>query len=341
MARSMRCDGPEVWHHVMNRGIARRTVFEDTRDVRFFLACLARAIRAGRLEVHAYCILTTHFHLLVRSTEHGLSRAMCRVTNDYVRWFNRSRRRDGPLFRGRFRSRPVRSLEYRFRLIQYIDANPVLAGLVETPGLYPHGSARWYARKRGPIWLHRRWIEDEVRESCGAPTYAPGDYRELFAPPIRPALARVIERRIESGSRAPDALDDLLGAAPARVLAWMRHKAFVADGTCIDLPVCDPDDVCELVSEEREGRSAWRLEGPQPSGGAWQLIGIALLRDLCGLAWAEIGARMSTSDQGAIRAYRRHGLVLETVTEYAEVIARLASTAIARCYGERRALSLS
>ncbi len=154
MARSPRCDGPGVWHHVMNRGIARRAVFEDSRDVRFFLSRLARAVRAGSIEVHSYCVMTTHFHLLVRSPDGNLSRAMCRVLDDYVRRFNRIRKRDGSLFRGRFRSRPVESLEYRRRLVHYIDANPVLAGLVATHALYPHGSAHWYAQDSGPIWLN-------------------------------------------------------------------------------------------------------------------------------------------------------------------------------------------
>jgi len=69
----------------MNRGIARRTVFENQRDVRFFLSRLARAVRAGWIEVHAYCVRTTHFHLLVQSQDPGLSRTMQRVLNDVRR----------------------------------------------------------------------------------------------------------------------------------------------------------------------------------------------------------------------------------------------------------------
>src|SRR5262249_61913289 len=109
-------------------------------------------------EVHAFCVLTTHFHLLVRSLTGELSRAMCEMQKEYSRWFNRTRRRDGPLFRGRFLSKPVESPEYREYLIRYIDFNPVSAGLAATPGLYPHGSARCYASPRGPAWLCRSWI---------------------------------------------------------------------------------------------------------------------------------------------------------------------------------------
>ena len=57
--------------------------------MRAFLARLARAARAGRIEVHAYCVLSTHFHLLVKSPRGELSAALQAVQNEYVRWFNR------------------------------------------------------------------------------------------------------------------------------------------------------------------------------------------------------------------------------------------------------------
>ncbi len=99
MPRRPREDEPGAWHHVMNRGIARRALYEDRRDVRCFLACLALAARAGLIEVHAWCVMTTHFHLLVRSPVGQLSDAMRRVQREYSRAFNR---RHGALARGRF-----------------------------------------------------------------------------------------------------------------------------------------------------------------------------------------------------------------------------------------------
>ena len=104
MARQPRHDDPGSWHHVMNRALARRSLFETSEDIRFFLACVARAVRRGQIEVHAWCILTTHFHMLVRSPKGELSAAMRRIQNRYVRHFNRKRRRDGTLVRGRYRS---------------------------------------------------------------------------------------------------------------------------------------------------------------------------------------------------------------------------------------------
>ncbi len=92
--------------------------------------------------------MTTHFHLLVRSPVGELAGAIGRATNKYVRAYNRSRRRDGPLVRGRFRSKVVDSEFYRRTLVRYIDDNPVAAGTQSTPWDYPWGSAAAYGHGR-------------------------------------------------------------------------------------------------------------------------------------------------------------------------------------------------
>ena len=79
MARRNRRDRPGSWHHVVNRGIAKRPLFEDKSDVRYFLSRLALEVRRGRLEIHAFCVLTTHFHLLVR-TDASLVKALKQST---------------------------------------------------------------------------------------------------------------------------------------------------------------------------------------------------------------------------------------------------------------------
>ena len=308
-------------------------MFEDARDVRFFLSRLARAVRAGSIEVHAYCVMSTHFHLLVRSRGEGLSLALARVLNDYVRWFNRGRKRDGSLFRGRFRSRPVDSLEYRRRLVSYIDGNSVLAGVVAAPALYPHGSARHYARGRGPLWLERSWIEQEVRAASGHADYDPTRYGAAFGSAVSPSLVRVIERRVESGARSPDPLDDLLGSAPERVLAWMRRKAALADGTRIGLPLCDALDVVQLVAEHRARRGEWPIRLSRSVSCGWRSLRVALLRDLCASSWAEIGASFGAGDQAALRAYRLHSRAIDALPEYAHTTARVSAEALRRCYG--------
>ena len=336
MARFARLDAPGVWHHVMNRGIAKRTLFETRRDIRRFLAGLARAVRARRLEVHAYCVLTTHFHLLVRSPGGQLSDALHDLQNGYSRWFNRSRRRDGPLFRGRFRSKPVDSADYRVELVRYIDENAVQAGLVETPAAYPYASAAHYARLDGPIWLARGWIEGLVRRRTRAPVYDPQRYAEAFGAPLAAGLRRLIERRIELQDAGIDPLGELLGAAPARVLAWMRWKAELADGTQIGIPVCDAQEVARVVAEERARRGGWALAGAGIAPDAWAVAEVGLLRELCGATLAEAGERTGCSANGAFRREARHRRALLEDELYAQRVSELAARALEGCHGVRR-----
>jgi REP element-mobilizing transposase RayT len=317
-----------TWHHVMNRGIARRTVFENAVDVRYFLSRLARVVRSGVLEVHAYCVLTTHFHLLVRSPTGKLSEAMRVVLNDYVRWFNRGRHRDGALFRGRFRSKPVESVRYRELLVRYIDFNPVGAGLVVTPGLYPHGSARWYLVARRPPWLERTWIESAVCEFTRSERYDPRQYPEYFGEALSPALHRVVMRRLEGRGQGVDPLDDLLDATPEAVLEWMRRKAQLADGTSIGLPMCDTEHASEMLQSQRERQGAWSIAVSRKSTDAWRLVKVALLRDLCAARWSEVAARVAMTPEGARECYRRHRIVMLHSQEYARAVAGLAQLAV-------------
>lgn len=75
-------DEPGSWHHVMNRGVARRTVFEHAADVRRFQMLLALEVRVRRIEVHAFAFLATHFHLLLRSVHGELSGCMRRIERE-------------------------------------------------------------------------------------------------------------------------------------------------------------------------------------------------------------------------------------------------------------------
>lgn len=325
MPRRIRRDYPGAWHHVMNRGIARRTVFEDRAGVRYWLANQARAVRLGDLEVHAFVIMTTHFHLLVRSPQGNLSATMQRLQNLFVRWFNRRARRDGPLFRGRFLSRPVESLRYRRLLVRYIDQNPVAAGMVEVPEQYPFGSARHYARNNGPAWLDRSWVEQDARVRTGHETYSRDAYAKAFGDPIGPSINDFVKARIEHPSAEPDPLKDLVGAAPDKVVRWMRRKARLADGTRPGLPCVPVEAALSACEKGAAERPAWRLPRGTVSVDPWPGLRVALMRDLAGLSWEQIARRLSISDSAARRRYAGHRHWIETESEYRETLAAVSA----------------
>ena len=332
MARRARQDEPGTWHHVMNRGIARRTLFEGAADVRFFLSQLARAVRRGEIEIHAFAVLTTHYHLLARSPAGALALAMQQAQTKYSRRFNRGRKRDGALVRGRHTSRVVDSIEYRRALVRYIDANPVEARLCSRPSEYPFGSARAYATGRGPPWLETSWIVAEVCGSEALDAYDPAAYASAFPLAGRGVGALVAAR---CGSPAlTDELDDLVGAAPERVRAWMVRKAKLADGTLPGLPMVDEQTVADLIGGLES--AAWVVRPSRRQRDGWQLARTALARDLCGASFGRIAQAARTSTAAACRDYHLHCRLLRADAEYAQRVAELAALALSAVHARLR-----
>jgi len=331
MTHPNRGDGPDTWHHVFNRGIAKRTMFERREDFRYFTLQLACSVRRGEIEVHAYALMGTHFHLLVRSPCGRLAVAMQRIQLAYSRRFNRTRRRDGSLVRGRFGSRPVGSLRYRRVLVAYIDANPERAQLVARSADYAYGSARHYARRCGPPWLERSWVESEVSHRFGKAEYDPRHYAECFGNERSRALAPLVDRRV-CVPAGEDPLDDLVLSAPGRVLAWMRRKAELADGTSPGLALLPIEAIDRVLpgqasarasDESREARRPLRRVDEE------RLVRIGLARELCGAGVAELGAREGLSTGSISRLCDAHRRRLRSDRGYGNRIDELARAALA------------
>jgi len=159
MSRQLRIEYPDAWYHVMNRGAARRVIF-DTDDLRYeFFKILEEAHTRYQIEIHAYCLMGNHYHLLLKTPNGNLSRAMCYINGLYSRKFNIAHRRDGPLFRGRYRAILIEDDRYRLNVSRYIHLNPVAAKMVVEPASYPWSSmAAYSASQAPPNWLYHHNI---------------------------------------------------------------------------------------------------------------------------------------------------------------------------------------
>ena len=154
MARPLRIQFPHAYYHVMNRGLARQPVFPDRADRAMFLALLADCHEVWGVRVIAYCLLGTHYHLLLQTPQANLSRVMRHLDGVYTQRYNRRHRRDGPLFRGRYKAIVVDAEGYLLAVARYIHQNPVAAGLVRSPEAYAWSSCRLYVDKgTPPAWL--------------------------------------------------------------------------------------------------------------------------------------------------------------------------------------------
>ena len=114
-------------HHVTNRGVDRQPIFRSPADRIVFLSILAAVCLDSGLCVHAFCLMTNHFHLLVEDPRGLLSHAMLRLETAYARYFRDSagRRGCGHVFGDRFFSRAFGSARSYRIVVDYILRNPL------------------------------------------------------------------------------------------------------------------------------------------------------------------------------------------------------------------------
>src|SRR5207244_7745998 len=104
MARRLRVQYPGAIYHLMNRGDRREPIFKDDQDRRCFLETLAEACRKTNWQVHAYCLMPNHFHLVLETPKPNLVAGMKWFLGTYTSRFNRRHKLVGHLFSGRYKS---------------------------------------------------------------------------------------------------------------------------------------------------------------------------------------------------------------------------------------------
>ncbi len=291
-------------------------LFADRRDYRYFLALLACAVRRGELVVQAYCLLGTHFHLLAASPQGCLSYPMMRIQNASERYRNRRSRLDGPLFRGRFGSRPVQSLRYWLTLLRYIARNASQAGLCEHPLEYPYGSAKHFLGAASPAWFDRKGVESRLALRDGEVPSA-GTFATLLGAPLSEGEVQLVMRRMKHRHVAEDALDELFRAPPAYLSRWMARKIAVAGGRSPWIPVAAPQAVLQAVRALERNRGAWAVHPGRKTQDAWALLAAGLLHSLACLTTDEAGALLGCHGATASRRIKLHGRLLRTDADYA------------------------
>lgn len=205
----------------MNRGARRLPIFGDDDDRTFFLDCVGGGVGRSMARVHAYVLMDNHYHLLVEAAADDLATTMKYVGENYTRRFNAKYGLDGPLFRGRYRSKPILDERQRTVVLRYIHRNPAEVGL----GLsHPWSSHAAYvaASAPRPQWL----IVDELLGTF-ATRAAYGRFIAMVDDD------RVLEDFIEAGTAVrvvtPDAVDWALGIDSAAELQLVRTSPLRAD----------------------------------------------------------------------------------------------------------------
>jgi len=174
-------------YHVMVRGVNRDAIFLEDEDYQRFLDALDQTREASGCVVLAYCLMSNHVHLVLRTPGEPISAVAKRLGVRYAGWFNRKYGRVGHVFQDRFRSLPVETDEYLVTLVRYVWNNPVEAGLVEDPREYPWSSRRFLVGGSSLVDVAAllRLVPSGAFESDAAPVSLPAFIPAVIGRPQR------------------------------------------------------------------------------------------------------------------------------------------------------------
>ena len=159
MGRPLRIEYSGAHYHVTSRGNEQKDVFKSQKDRERFLSYLESAVLRYGAVIHAYCLMSNHYHLLVETPSGNLSQIMKHINGAYTNYFNVKRKRAGHLFQGRYKAILIEADEYAKELSRYIHLNPVRVGMVSRPEDYQWSSYRDYiGQRKTPDWLKREFI---------------------------------------------------------------------------------------------------------------------------------------------------------------------------------------
>lgn len=227
MPRRARLMLPGVPLHLIQRGNNRQACFFADDDYRFYLEWLHEYADKSGCQIHAYVLMTNHVHLLLSAShESSVGMLMKALSQRYVQYVNRSYRRSGTLWEGRYRSCLLQEDAYLLRCQRYIELNPVRAGMVGHPAEYRWSSYR--ANTQGaadplvkPHALYLGLGTDDVGRQEA--------YRELFRYELDPGVVDQI-RKASNGNfalgdnRFGEQISEALGRRAVRGKAGRPRK---------------------------------------------------------------------------------------------------------------------
>jgi putative transposase len=168
MPRGPRITPAGFVYHVLNRRNERRALFFTPADYENFLALLAEAARRFPVRLLAYCLMPNHWHLVLwPERDDAIPRFVHRVSLLHARRVRLTTNTlgHGHLYQGRYRSFPVQTDRHYWRVLRYVEANPLRASLVAQAeawrwsSLSDRDGTRRAMIVPGPLAMPDRWLE--------------------------------------------------------------------------------------------------------------------------------------------------------------------------------------
>ena len=299
MPRPLRVEFAGACYHVINRGNYRRRLFEGEGAAEAFERTLGEAAERFGWRIHAYVVMSNHFHLAVEIAEPNLSAGMKWLQGTWIRRYNGFRRLIGRPFQGRYKALLIEPGHALAQVCHYIHLNPVRAGLTtaDKSATYPWSSLAKWSKPDRPAWLEPATVlhaSGELRDTAaGWKRYAA--YLEFLAtdePSRRELVAEKLSRGWCVGTREfkqrmkkeakerGAALDRFAGLEPAaasreREELWGERLEALAEAAGTDLQVLPPPKshpskalLAAAMKQSTSVSNAWlaeRLEMGEPA----------------------------------------------------------------------------
>ena len=190
MPRRLRVSSGGYAYHVLNRGVGRLRIFGKERDFEAFEEVLRQAKARLPMRVLAWCVMPTHWHLVLWPRGDGdLSEFMRWLTVTHTQRWHAAHRTagTGPLYQGRFKSFPIQEDDHLLTVLRYVERNPLRAELVEEVDAW-----RWSS-----LW-HR--VHGEAGLLDDGPLAIPRGWRRYVQAPQTDAELEAVQRSVMRGA---------------------------------------------------------------------------------------------------------------------------------------------
>ena len=215
MARPLRVEYPDATYHVSNYGLDNQRVFPSAKYFEAFLEGLGETCSRLNVEIHAYCLLRDQYHLVVKTPEANLSRFMRQVDGLYTQQYQRLKRIDGSLFKGRYKAVLVQADNYLLPLSRFIHTKVKASELNN----YPYSSYTYFTRKaKPPVWFNR---DDTLKQQRTVAAKRPAAYKKYVAQGVDDELGHFYGKKN---------LSSVMGDAKFRRSAQRKRSATAVRG---------------------------------------------------------------------------------------------------------------
>jgi REP element-mobilizing transposase RayT len=313
-------DAPGTLHHVIVRGIERRRIVDDVADRKNFVTRLAELSVATETRIYAWALMINHAHILLRSSDIGLSGFMRRLLTGYAVSYNRRHRRWGHLFQNRYKSIVCDEDAYFTELVRYIHLNPLRAKLVES--ISELDRYRWsgHGVLMGKIkndWQDRNYVLKWFGQKQGG---------------AKTAYRNYIKKGMDQGRRP-----ELVGGGLIRSLGgWSAVKALRRSGQreLSDDRILGSGDFVEQIIKEAETKIKYQLPDLEQSQRIDELIIELCENEKVSIEEIKGGSRRREASRVrariAIGLVKTHGVALAEVARHLGVSTSAVSKIIKR-----------